>query len=81
MSADHDPDDKESLVRLDKFTAPLWGQDIELLQVEYHSGGTPLLRLRIREKKRFTIFDIDAQTARRWGQVMLDWANGVTSDE
>lgn len=67
-------DDKEKLTTLDKFTAPIWGQEIELQQVEYQAGGTPMLRLRIREKRRFTIFDIDAQTAARWGKVMQDWA-------
>lgn len=67
-------DDKETTSQLDKFVAPIWGQEIELLQVGYQSGGTPMLRLRIREKKRFTIFDIDARTAARWGQAMLDWA-------
>ena len=68
-------DDKEKLTLLDKFTAPIWGQEIELQQVEYLAGGSPMLRLRIREKKRFTIFDIDAQTAARWGKVLQDWAN------
>ena len=67
-------DDKEKLTVLDKFTAPIWGQEIELQQVDYLAGGTPMLRLRIREKKRFTIFDIDARTAARWGQAMQDWA-------
>jgi hypothetical protein len=67
-------DDKEKLTQLDKFTAPIWGQEIELQQVEYMAGGTPMLRLRIREKKRFTIFDIDAQTAARWGLTLLEWA-------
>ena len=62
------------LIPLAKLRAPLGGQEIELQQVEYLAGGTPMLRLRIREKKRFTIFDIDAQTAARWGQVMQDWA-------
>ena len=67
-------DDKEKLTTLDKFTAPIWGQEIELQQVEYLAGRTPMLRLRIREKRRFTIFDIDARTAARWGAVMQDWA-------
>ena len=67
-------DDKEQTTQLDKFTAPIWGQEIELLQVGYQSGGTPMLRLRIREKKRFTIFDIDAGTAARWGKAMQEWA-------
>jgi hypothetical protein len=67
-------EDKEQTTPLDKFTAPLWGQEIELQQVEYQAGGVPLMRVRIREKRRFTIFDIDAVTAERWGRAMLDWA-------
>jgi len=34
----------------------------------------PLLRTRIRERSRFTIFDIDPATAARWGRVLSDWA-------
>lgn len=68
-------DDKEKLTTLDKFTAPIWGQEIELQQVEYLAGGMPMLRLRIREKKRFTIFDIDARTAERWGKTLQEWAS------
>lgn len=68
-------DDKEKITTLDKFTAPIWGQEIELQQVEYQAGGTPMLRLRIREKRRFTIFDIDVQTASRWAKAMQDWAD------
>ncbi|MDP2322747.1 MAG: hypothetical protein Q8N51_01795 [Gammaproteobacteria bacterium] len=74
-------DDKEKLTPLDKFIAPIWGQEIELQQVEYLAGGTPMLRLRIREKKRFTIFDIDPQTAARWGQAMQDWAKEQAEKE
>ncbi len=58
---------------IDKFTAPLGGQEIELLEVQYPSGGIPLLRVRIRERKRFTIFEIDPITAERWGHNMLQW--------
>jgi hypothetical protein len=38
--------------------------------------GVPmrLLRTRIRENSRFTIFDIDPITAEAWGQALLDWA-------
>ena len=60
---------------LDKFTCPFGGQQVELVQVEYESGGMPLLRLRIRERgARFTIFEIDAGTAERWGRGMLAWS-------
>ena len=65
----------EHSTRIDRFTAPFGGQDIELAQVEYESGGMRLLRLRIREKHRFTIFEIDAATAARWAGAMLEWAN------
>ncbi len=66
----------EKTTRIDRFTAPFGGQDIELAQIEYDSGGVPLLRLRIREKHRFTIFEIDAATAARWAGAMLAWAKG-----
>ncbi|MFZ2649103.1 MAG: hypothetical protein WA210_03255 [Burkholderiaceae bacterium] len=33
-----------------------------------------LLRTRVREKSRFTVFDIDPLTAEQWGQALLDWA-------
>ena len=33
-----------------------------------------LLRTRIREGRRFTVFDIDPATAKAWGRALLDWA-------
>lgn len=45
-----------------------------LLQDVAHESGMKLLRIRIREGVRFTILDIDAATARRWGERMLSWA-------
>jgi hypothetical protein len=33
-----------------------------------------LLRTRIREKSRFTVFDIDPITAQQWGEALLAWA-------
>ena len=59
-----------SLVRLQ---VPLGGQEIELQQIDFDGGGMSLLRTRIREKSRFTVFDIDSATARAWGQALLDW--------
>jgi hypothetical protein len=63
-----------AILPLVKFTNPLGGQLIELQQLDYESGGMSLLRLRIREKSRFTIFEIDPQTARQWGEAMIAWA-------
>lgn len=65
-----------SITELDKLTVPLGGQQIELQQIDHAEGGMSLLRVRIREGKRFTIFDIDAQTAKRWAAIMQDWAAG-----
>ena len=59
---------------LEKFKAPLGGQEIELQQVDYPAGGMSLLRIRIREKSRFTVFDIDPATAENWGKAMQQWA-------
>ncbi len=63
-----------TLTPLAKIHAPLGGQDIELQQIEFDAGGMPLLRTRIREKSRFTIFDIDPITAEQWGRALIDWA-------
>jgi hypothetical protein len=70
-----------SLARL---RVPLGGQEIELQEIEFDPAqaanepgaapALPLLRTRIREGKRFTIFDIDPASARAWGQALLDWA-------
>ena len=60
---------------LERFTAPLGGEEIELQEIVHDGGGMPLLRVRIRERKRFTIFDIDPATARTLGaQAMERWA-------
>lgn len=66
--------DETRISSLDKFTASPYRQEIELQHVE-HRADYVTMRVRIREIKRFTIFDIDPLTAKRWGQAMLDWAN------
>lgn len=63
------------IIELKKFKVPLGGQDVELQQIDHVEGGMSLLRIRIRESKRFTIFDIDPDTARQWAQAMQDWAD------
>ena len=63
------------VTQLDKLRVPLGGQEIELQQIDFEAGGMSLLRTRIREKSRFTVFEIDAQTAAAWGQALLRWAD------
>lgn len=73
----------DRITSLDKFKCPYGGQEIELQQVDYATGGMSLLRIRIREGKRFTIFEIDPLTAEKWGQGLLDWSHrqATKSDE
>lgn len=62
------------LTPLAKLRAPLGGQEIELQQIDFDGDGMSLLRTRIREGSRFTVFDIDPVTAEQWAQEMLAWA-------
>ena len=57
-----------------KFAVPLGGQEIELQSVAFETGGPQFLRVRIREGRRFTVFDVDARTARDWAAAMARWA-------
>lgn len=70
-----------TITPLEKFTIPLGGQVIELQQLDYDSGGMSLLRTRIREKSRFTVFEIDPQSARLWGEALLSWAQTQPAPE
>ncbi len=63
----------ETVTRLERFQAP-YGREVELQEVLFE-GGMKLLRLRIREGKRFTIMDLDPETAAHWARVMGGWAS------
>jgi hypothetical protein len=63
----------EQATPLDKFLATPFRQEIELVQVDHQAEFTTL-RVRIREIKRFTVFEIDPATAEHWGKALLDWA-------
>lgn len=63
------------ITELSKIHVPLGGQQIELQQIDHAEGGMSMLRVRIREGKRFTIFDIDPVTAVQWADTMHQWAN------
>lgn len=47
-----------------------------VLQDVVHESGMRMLRIRIREGRRFTIVDIDAPTAETWADIMTRWARG-----
>lgn len=71
----------DKITSLDRFRVPIGNQDIELQQLEFEAGGLPMLRLRIRERSRFTIFDIDPVTAERWARVMQEWARATLATQ
>ena len=52
---------------------------MELLEVHYESGMR-LLRVRIREGRRFPIMDLDPSTAAHWGSAMSAWAERTESE-
>jgi uncharacterized protein DUF6967 len=59
---------------LDRFRVPLTGQEIVLQEIEHEGGGMMQVRVRIRERTRFTIVDLDPLTAAHWGSALLSWA-------
>ena len=69
------------IIPIERLVNPLGGQVIELQQMDYPAGGMSLLRTRIREKSRFTVFEIDPLTARQWGQALLRWAQAQPINE
>lgn len=68
------------ITSVDKFRLPFGGQEIELQHLVHESGGVPFLRIRIRENKRFTIFDVDPVSAKLWGELMQNWARDNAGD-
>ncbi|GAB6041359.1 DUF6967 family protein [Endothiovibrio diazotrophicus] len=55
-----------------KFNAP-FNKEITISESTY-DGGMPLLSVRIKEGKRFTTLELDADTATTWANAMLEWA-------
>jgi hypothetical protein len=64
-------------VAVARLTVPLGGQQIELQQVDFATGGMKFLRVRIREGRRFTVFDVDPDTAAEWAAAMRAWAESA----
>ncbi len=71
----------DRITPISAFTVPLGGQRVELQQVDYAAGGMSLLRVRIREGARHTVFEIDARTAGLWACAMAEWAAARDAQE
>lgn len=65
------------MTRLERFLAP-YGREVILDDV-VHESGMQMLRITVREGKRFTIFDLDAPTAAHWSEALAGWAKRVGS--
>jgi hypothetical protein len=78
---EHQTQPMTTITPLDKWISPLGGQVIELQQLDYAAGGMSLLRTRIREGSRFTVFEVDPDTARLWGEALVRWAQVQASSE
>jgi hypothetical protein len=63
---------ESTVTRLNKLIAP-FGKEVTLENVAYENGMR-VLRIHIREGNRFTVMDIDENTASEWGMAMTDWA-------
>ena len=48
-------------------------REVRLENVVFDSGMT-MLRIVVREGHRITQLDLDPETARAWGEAMVDWA-------
>ena len=66
-----------TVTRLDSFSAP-YGKEVTLENVAYENGMR-VLRIHIREGNRFTVMDIDENTASSWGAIMTDWVTQTQS--
>lgn len=64
---------EERITLIDEFPAP-FNRHIKVHEVCYDNGFR-LMRILIREGKRFTTFDLDTDTARKWGKMMLQWVD------
>jgi len=69
---------QEEINELAKFKAP-FGQEVTLHDI-MHESGLQMIRIRIKEGSRFTIFDIDQKTALNWGKVFENWARKVNNN-
>ena len=64
---------QEITAELAKIEAP-FGQEITLQDVA-HESGLQMMRIRIKEGSRFTIIDIDRDTAKTWGEILHNWVD------
>jgi hypothetical protein len=70
---------EEIKTRIGVIKAP-YHREVWLDDVRFESGMR-LLRVTIKEGRRFTQLDLDTATAEQWSQAMLDWARGAKEEQ
>jgi len=64
---------EQSFTDLEIIEAP-WGKTVTVQETTYE-GGMKMLRLRIKEGKRFTDLELDSGTLARLTKTFQDWLN------
>lgn len=65
---------------LAKLKVPLTAQEVELFELVCDAGAMRQLRVRIRERVRFTTLDLDPVTANRLGELLCRFARAQLPD-
>lgn len=68
----------QSVTPLEKIQAP-WNKEISLDEVVYE-GGFKMLRMRIKEGRRFTDLELDPETAARLSATIGAWASSEQAE-
>lgn len=68
----------ETVADLGELNAP-YGKQLKIQTVTFEDGGLQLLRIRIKEGKRFTMLDLDPATAQGLIDYLTDWKQKVNS--
>lgn len=56
---------------IEEFTAP-YNRIVKMEKIT-HESGMQMLRMHIREGRRFTIMDLDKEAASKMGKLLLNW--------
>lgn len=75
-TTDDDAPARDTTEPLLHLKVPWSPRTIELFETAFEGTAVRLLRVRIREGRRFTVFDLDAASAQSWGEAMSRWAAG-----
>ena len=68
----------QNITDIEVINAP-WNKELTVSEAEY-DGGFKMLRIRIKEGKRFTDLELDFETAAHFAELMGKWAKENTPE-